>query len=148
VDFTRLLLADPAAARVELDKEREQDLAASPSDVAQLFASVLSPADAAALTGELVDYLVYSTKQALAPGNQGWWDDCRAMVIPWGFELASISVPVLLLHGRQDRIVSFGHGEWLAAHIPGVTARLLPDDGHLTLANRIGEVHSWLAAHL
>jgi pimeloyl-ACP methyl ester carboxylesterase len=148
VDFTRLLLADPAAARVELDKEREQYLAASPGDVAQLLASLLSPADAAALTGELVDYLVYSTKEALAPRNQGWWDDSCAMVIPWGFELASISVPVLLLHGRQDRFVSFGHGEWLAAHIPGVTARLLPDDGHLTLANRIGEVHSWLAAHL
>jgi hypothetical protein len=33
--------------------------------------------------------------------------------------------------------------------IPGVEARLLDDDGHLTLeTNRLGEVHAWLADHL
>jgi pimeloyl-ACP methyl ester carboxylesterase len=28
--------------------------------------------------------------------------------------LADISVPVLLLHGKQDMFVPFGHGAWLA----------------------------------
>jgi pimeloyl-ACP methyl ester carboxylesterase len=65
---------------------------------------------------------------------------------PWGFELSAITVPVLVMHGRQDKFVPFGHGEWIAAHIPGVQARLLENDGHLTLfVNRIGEVHTWLA---
>jgi pimeloyl-ACP methyl ester carboxylesterase len=73
-------------------------------------------------------------------------DDNLAHVSPWGFELAGISVPVLLLHGRQDKFVPFGHGQWLASHIPGVEARLLDDDGHLTLLeHRIGEVHTWLS---
>ena len=68
---------------------------------------------------------------------------------PWGFDLADIAVPVLLLHGKHDQFVPFGHGEWLASHIPGVEPRLLENDGHLTLLeNRIPEVHAWLADHL
>ena len=65
------------------------------------------------------------------------------MLRPWGFDLADIAVPVLPLHGRQDTFSPPGHGEWLAKHIPGVEARLLDDDGHLTLLrNRVPEVHA------
>jgi len=71
------------------------------------------------------------------PGSQGWWDDDRAHLDPWRFELCDITVPALLLYGRQDNFVPFGHGQWLATHIPGVEARLREDDGHLTLAEGI-----------
>jgi pimeloyl-ACP methyl ester carboxylesterase len=148
IDGTRLFLADETAARAQTDKDREELLAASPEDVAKVMESLLTPADAAVLRGDLAEYLVSSAQDGLAPGSQGWHDD-ECMVRPWGFDLAAITVPVLLLHGRQDMFVPFGHGEWLAAHIPGVEARLLDHDGHLTLLqNRVPEVHAWLAEHL
>ena len=80
---------------------------------------------------------------------QGWWEDGVAHAGRWGFELSDIRIPVLLMHGRQDQFVPFGHGQWLAARIPGVDARLQDDDGHLRLeTNRLGEVHAWLADRL
>ncbi|HXL89009.1 MAG TPA: alpha/beta fold hydrolase [Streptosporangiaceae bacterium] len=148
-DGARLVLADETAARAQTDKDREESLATSADDLASELESLLTPTDAAVLSGELAEYLTFSAKDGLAPGSQGWWDDNRCLIQPWGFDPADITVPLLLLHGRQDMFVPFGHGEWLVAHIPGVEARLLDDDGHLTLLkNRVPEVHAWLAGHL
>jgi pimeloyl-ACP methyl ester carboxylesterase len=145
-DDFRLLKSDPEAMRAKLETEREETLATTAEDLAKLLKTLLTPTDAAALTGEFAEYLVYTGREGLAPGSQGWWDDGVAHASPWGFELSAIRVPVLLMHGRQDQFVPFGHGQWLAARIPGVEARLLDHDGHLTLeTQRIGEVHAWLA---
>jgi pimeloyl-ACP methyl ester carboxylesterase len=70
-----------------------------------------------------------SMQQALAPGIEGFWDDCVAQITPWGFEVDQISVPVLLRAG-QDRAAPFSHGQWLASHIPGVEAWFFADEGH------------------
>jgi pimeloyl-ACP methyl ester carboxylesterase len=148
-DDIRLFLRDPRAARAKLEADREAILATSAAELAGALQTLLTPTDAAALTGALADYLIYCDHEGLAPGAEGWWDDGAAEASPWGFELSAISVPVLLMHGRQDMFVPFGHGQWLAAHIPGVEARLFDHDGHLTLlTNRIPEVHAWLADHL
>jgi pimeloyl-ACP methyl ester carboxylesterase len=147
-DDFKLLKSDPEAARAKMEKDREATLAASADDLAELLQTLLTPTDAAALTGEFAEYLAWTGREGLAPGSQGWWDDGVAHAGPWGFELSAIRVPVLLMHGRQDQFVPFGHGRWLAARIPGVEARLLDGDGHLTLGtDRIGEVHAWLADH-
>jgi pimeloyl-ACP methyl ester carboxylesterase len=149
VDDMRLALTDPAASRAKVEKDRAELLATPPEEMAKAMESLLTPTDAAALSGELAVYLASSTQDGLAPGSQGWFDDNCMITRPWGFDLASIAVPVLLLHGREDMFVPFSHGEWLAAHIPGVEPRLSDDDGHLTLLqNRIPEVHAWLAGHL
>jgi pimeloyl-ACP methyl ester carboxylesterase len=148
-DDIRLQATDKVAARKKMDKDREEAMATTAADLADQFPTLLSPVDAAVLTGELAEYLVFSQREGLAPGSEGWWEDGEAELEPWGFELADISVPVLIVHGRRDKFVPFGHGEWLAARIPGADAWLLDDDGHLTLMQRrVPEVHAWLAERL
>lgn len=97
---------------------------------------------------ELAEHLVLSTRDGLAPGDDGWWDDSWAMIQPWGFRVEDIRLPLMLWHGRQDQFVPFQHGQWLAARIPGIEAHLSDEDGHLTLIQRrIPEVHEWLLKH-
>jgi pimeloyl-ACP methyl ester carboxylesterase len=107
----RLLLTDPESTRAKIDEDREWLLAASVSEMADGFASSAPPVDAAVLQGGIAAWLAYVIHDGLAPGSQGWCDDAFAHVRPWGFELADITVPVLLLHGREDKETPFGHSQ-------------------------------------
>ncbi len=49
-------------------------------------------------------------------------------------------MPVSIWQGAEDRMVPFSHGTWLAAHVPGASAHLDDDQGHLSLWGRIGEI--------
>jgi pimeloyl-ACP methyl ester carboxylesterase len=145
VEQVSLMLEDPAAARAKCEDNRVQMLTQTLPELMEFLKTLLAPVDAAALTGELGQYLIDATRSGMATSSNGWWDDGLAILEPWGFEFSSIRTPVLLLHGRHDRFVPFAHGEWLARTIPGVEARLTDDDGHLTLTtHHLDEVHSWL----
>lgn len=145
VEQVSLMLEDPAAARAKCEDNRVQMLTQTLPELMEFLKTLLAPVDAAALTGELGQYVIDVTRSGMATSSDGWWDDGLAILEPWGFEFGSIRTPVLLLHGRHDRFVPFAHGEWLARNIPGVEARLTDDDGHLTLTtHHLDEVHSWL----
>jgi pimeloyl-ACP methyl ester carboxylesterase len=146
VEDIEVMLKDRAAGRAKHEKDRVEMLAATPETIYTTTETLLSPVDREALTPALTEFLYEATQLGLAAGADGWWDDDVAFFLePWGFELEQIRTPVLLLHGRQDRFVPFPQGEWLARHIPGVEARLLDDDGHLTLIeNHLEGVHDWL----
>jgi pimeloyl-ACP methyl ester carboxylesterase len=140
-----LMLEDRVAARAKCESDRVLMLDQTVPELMEFLNSLLAPVDAAALTGELGQYLIDSVHSGMGTGSDGWWDDGVAMLEPWGFELSAIRTPVLLLHGRHDRFVPFAHGEWLARAIPGVDARLTEEDGHLTLTtHHLDDVHAWL----
>ena len=101
--------------------------------------------DRMVLTGELAEFFAASTREGIRPGHEGWMEDNLALVSDWGFSPSDVSTPLLLWHGRQDKMIPFSHGQWLAEHIPNVEKRLSTGDGHLTLfQNRIPETHAWL----
>jgi pimeloyl-ACP methyl ester carboxylesterase len=139
IDEARLTLTDQTEARALFQKDREEMVAASPAQVALNMQARMPGVDLTLLTDEAV-----SMQQALAPGIEGAWDDCVAQLTPWGFDVAQISIPVLLLHGGQDRAVPFSHGQWLASHIPGVETWFFDDEGHALRESHIEDVHAWL----
>lgn len=143
-DAVKLFLKDRDAARRKGAEDREELLHVTPEQLKEAWASLLSPVDLATLTDDLISFLVASMKDGLAPGDQGWWDDGCAEMAPWGFKFAEIQIPVQLWHGKHDKAVPFQHGQWLANQIPGVDAHLSDTDGHLSLVDRVPDVHGWL----
>ena len=105
----------------------------SPAQIRQAFGDLVSPVDVASLTGEFAQYLSDAVRLAVSRGIWGWLDDDLAIIHDWGFPLDAIERPVTIWQGGQDRMVPFDHGRWLADHVPGAQARLLPDEGHLSL---------------
>jgi pimeloyl-ACP methyl ester carboxylesterase len=100
--------------------------------LAQALGDLLSPVDRHELTGEFAEFLAVSFRAAVSGGPAGWRDDDLAFVRDWGFDLAAAR-RVTVWQGGQDRMVPYAHGEWLAGHLPGATARLRPQAGHLSL---------------
>ena len=148
IDDDRLILSDPEAARAKLAKDRLEFFEPDKPDVAAAHPTLFSPADAAVLTDALGEYFVHRNRTGLTPGIEGWWDDSVALLSRWGFAVDAIQVPVMVWHGRQDRMVPFGHGEWLARRLPNADPHLHDEDGHLTLLqNRVPTVHAWLLDH-
>jgi pimeloyl-ACP methyl ester carboxylesterase len=94
---------------------------------------LISDADRAVLTGAFAEHEAAALREALRNGIWGWFDDDKAFFADWGFDLSEIDTPVTIWQGEEDRMVPFAHGKWLAAHVSGAKARLLPGEGHLSL---------------
>ena len=65
---------------------------------------------------------------------------------PWGFPLAAVTAPVLLLHGAADRMVPSVHATRLAAQLPTASSRIIPSEGHITVMRHAADALHWLAA--
>ena len=127
-----------------LDVQRRGILSATPDDLVEQMRSLLPPIDVAALGGAAGPYLLASMTGGLASGVDGWLDDDLAIVGPWGLDLDEVTAPVLVQQGGLDLMVPRSHGLWLAAHLPGATTWIEPNQGHLSLVLDLSRVHAWL----
>lgn len=110
--------------------------------------SLLPPVDRAHLTGAFGDDFAAMVRWSLSTGIWGWFDDDIAFTRPWGFDLDSLAVPVLVWQGSEDLMVPFAHGEWLAAKLPTAVATLEMGEGHLSLVAGIEAGLIDLRSHL
>lgn len=110
-----------------------------PEDMSAFF----TEADVAALGGDW-SWLAGVTGKAIEQGNEGMLEDTLAAVQPWGFHPGNIDVPVLVMHGGNDRMVPTDHGRWLAARCPTAALRLIPEAGHITVLDGAPDALAWI----
>src|SRR5688572_9146669 len=101
------------------------------------------PADHAALEGNW-SWFNGVVEAATANGLDGMVEDDLGTTAPWGFDLADIVAPTLVMHGTDDRMVPASHGEWLAAHCPGAELRLQRGVGHISVLDSAPGAMAWL----
>ncbi len=136
-EFTLALQGEEALLPF-LEEDRGEILEADAEGVIRTLDTLLPDVDRAVLTSEVGEDLIRNLQGGVQE-LYGWLDDDLAFTREWGFELSSIRVPTYLWQGSADLMVPFHHGEWLAAHIPGVVPHLEPGEGHFSLQIRFFE---------
>jgi pimeloyl-ACP methyl ester carboxylesterase len=101
------------------------------------------PADMAALQGDWAS-LGQDAMRAGQAGPDGLIDDDVAFASPWGFDLAAISAPVLLVQGGRDRVVPAAHADLVGRQLRHVELWLRPDDGHVSVLAAVPAAMDWL----
>jgi len=81
---------------------------------------------------------------AMAAGQDGAVDDDVAYASPWGFDPATITRPVLLVHGGLDRVVPSSHSAWLLEHLPDAELWTRPRDGHVSVLAAVPVALDWV----
>jgi pimeloyl-ACP methyl ester carboxylesterase len=132
-EFTLALLGEQALTPYLEEQARVLGQVTGPQ-VAQALGGLVSPVDAASLTGEFAEFLAAVLRRAVSTGVAGWRDDDLAFTRDWGFDISTVGVPVAVWQGGQDLMVPPAHGRWLAERIPNVHDHLHPGEGHLSLA--------------
>lgn len=138
-DFGAAIQGREAYTRL-LERTMPPIFEATPAQLVTAFGGLVTPVDAAFITGDFADYISRVFGRAGAQGIVGAREDGLAIVAPWGFDVGEITVPVAVWQGRHDAMVPFAHGEWLADNVAGATAHLFDDEGHLSLFAQMDEI--------
>jgi pimeloyl-ACP methyl ester carboxylesterase len=131
-EFTAAVEGEAALDRY-LASQVEALRSVTAAEVADALGGLITDVDRASLTGEFAEHSAEIFREAVREGHWGWLDDDLAFARDWGFPLDTIETPVTVWQGGQDLMVPLAHGAWLAQHVRGARAELLPDEGHLSL---------------
>jgi pimeloyl-ACP methyl ester carboxylesterase len=90
--------------------------------------------------------LIETYAEALRTSDHGWIDDVLAFCSPWGFDPASVKVPVLLWHGASDVFSPASHARWLADKIPSAAVVVQAGAAHFGALDVLPDILRWLSA--
>ncbi|MGZ4168975.1 MAG: alpha/beta fold hydrolase [Solirubrobacteraceae bacterium] len=139
-------LAGEDALRPKLEQETREMLANLGKEQENPLGEAyeVSQSDLEMLTrGGVREMLDSSFREGCEQSIDGFVDDDLSITMPWGFDVAAITVPVAVWYGLQDTLVPAPHGEWLARTIPDPQVVIL-DGGHFAIYDRLDELLAWL----
>jgi pimeloyl-ACP methyl ester carboxylesterase len=90
--------------------------------------------------------LLETYAEALRTSAYGWVDDAMAFCSPWGFDPASVTVPVLLWHGAHDVFSPASHARWLADRIPSAAVVVQAGAAHFGALDVLPDILRWVSA--
>jgi pimeloyl-ACP methyl ester carboxylesterase len=135
-------MADSGGPRAALDG---RDARARYAETDEFDPDSFVAADYAALDNEWAS-LGDDVAASAAWGDDGLIDDDVAIVSPWGFELADITTPTLVIQGADDRVVPAAHAQYLHEQVAHSELWLREGDGHVSVLREVAAAMDWLLA--
>jgi len=135
-------------AQVEAVAEAAADaVRADPASLLAKIASELPAPDLRVVADRGIRSLLLATyAEALRKSAYGWIDDDLALHRPWGFDPATVSIPVLLWHGASDNLSPVSHARWLAERIPGAAVVVQAGAAHFGAIDVLPDILRWLTS--
>lgn len=128
-------------------KEVASAVRANPASLLARLAAELPPPDLRVVADSGIRSMLIKTyAEALRTSDYGWVDDVVAFCSPWGFDPASITIPVLLWHGAGDVFSPASHARWLADKIPSAAVVVQAGAAHFGALDVLPDILRWLCA--
>ena len=114
--------------------------------IARLYTELPDPDKRVVADRGIRSMLVEAYAEAMRTSDYGWIDDALAFCSPWGFDPATVTVPVLLWHGANDVFSPASHARWLADRIPSATVVVQAGAAHFGALDVLPDILRWLSA--
>lgn len=136
----RLATLPVAHARAELRGMLAGQVPTSAEPDPALLGATEADAAPLALPGAL-SRVQHMLAEAYRQGTVGIADDILSYATDdWGFDLAAVEAPVLLVYGGADGLVPSAHGRWYRGQLRHAELSVVPDAGHLVIISAWQEV--------